>query len=270
MTIEAISTLPPALLLESTVNVAEPVNKSSIPTATLTHLNEYPLFTAATDAAAKLPLVTSTTNTVASAVTWVAGVQPAKFVYESTDKLGEGILNKVDKFVPNLKQWDVKDVTTSVTSPFKRATDSVTNTIVEVDTAIQKHLVQPVDKAIVQPVHKIVDPVVKGASEFKGKVGTSIHNTKTKVVSQVDPIVGPFNKSLEKYIDQHFPETKKVSKDEYPTELARTIHIVRNVVTKKRDCVPIVPTVPTVPANDEVRILPIDVESEPVVVSTEK
>ncbi|KAK6461264.1 hypothetical protein DFJ63DRAFT_221638 [Scheffersomyces coipomensis] len=193
----------------------------------LEHVKQYPLVNSTKAAVYSIPYTKEVIDAVSPTLKSIRDTQPIKIAVDTGDAIADNALNQVDKLVPGLKTLEIGHLTSPITRPINGAIEgvqaTVNGTISTVNGTVNKTL---------------VDPVTKAAGDIKEKIHTTIYddvNGKSLITSQADPLVGPFNESLEKFIHNHFPKTKMVSKEGQSSELSRTVQIVSNVIVGAKE-----------------------------------
>lgn len=213
-------------------------NGSSLPgLLTPAHLKSYPLISSSESVLKMIPLSNYVTNATKSTFTFVRGFQPIKYLVETSDVYSNLLLSKLDNMVPSLQTVEVQDLTNPITIPVLVAVDTVNYKISAINETVSKHIIEPVNKTIVEPTKGRISNVQQ---ELHDK--THDENGKNIFIKPVDPVVAPFNESLEQFVDNHFPNHKKLNEGGKEggagahapaNEIARTFKIVGSIMTKE-------------------------------------
>ncbi|KAK6198549.1 putative sporulation-specific protein [Scheffersomyces amazonensis] len=193
----------------------------------LKHVQQYPIVNSTKSAIYSIPYTKTVVHAVSPTLKTLREIQPIKLAVDTGDSLADSVLNQVDKFVPSLKTLEVNHLTGPITRPINGAVEEVHNVVNSVNTTVN----DKVNKTLVEPVSK-------AAEDIKEKIHHTVYDDatgKSIITTQADALVGPFNETLEKFIDNHFPKTAKVSKVDGSSELSRTVKIVANVVSGNKD-----------------------------------
>lgn len=145
-----------------------------------------------------------------------------KYVVGKSDNFTNRILDEVDKWFPSLQTTEIQDITDPITKPVSSTVESVQKGIVTVNDSVNKNFVEPTKSAL---------GTVK--EEFQNKVYDS--EGKGIISSQADPLIGPFNQTLEQFVENHFPNSKKIPNEGHASEISRTFKIVGNMMSRGGD-----------------------------------
>ena len=118
-----------------------------------------------------------------------------KYIVGRSDTLTNRALDEIDKWLPSLQTVEVQDITTPITKPVNDTVETVQNTITAVNGSVNKILL--INKSALGSVKE----------EFQNHVYDA--EGKGIISSQADPMVAPLNHTLEQFVDNHFPNTKK-------------------------------------------------------------
>lgn len=227
--------------------VTKDLNKGALPgLLTPKHLKSYPIIASGESAVKMIPLSGYITNATKSTFTFFRGFQPIKYLVETSDIYSDLILSKLDDWAPSLQTVEVQDLTNPITTPVIVAVDTVNFKISAINETVSKRIIEPVSKTIVEPTKDCISNV---SQELHNK--THDANGKNIFIKPVDPVVAPFNESLEQFVDNHFPNHKKLAASSVgetcnekngagaastaaaTSEIARTFKIVGSIMTKE-------------------------------------
>ena len=186
---------------------------------TFQHLRQYPVLISTKNAIELIPLSRSVFSLMNNSFSYVRGYQPVKYVVGKGDTYSNRVLDEVDKWFPSLQTTEVQNITDPITKPVSSTVETVQKGIISVNDSVNKNFVEPTKSAL---------GTVK--EEFQNKVYDS--EGKGIITSQADPLVGPFNQTLEQFVENHFPTTKKVPNDGHTSEISRTFKIVGNMMSR--------------------------------------
>ncbi|CCG22938.1 hypothetical protein CORT_0D00900 [Candida orthopsilosis Co 90-125] len=215
-------------------------SKGSLPgLLTPKHLKSYPVVASSESVIKMIPLGGYVTNATKSTFTFIRKFQPIKYLVETSDVYSDLLLSKLDYLVPSLQTVEVQDLTNPITTPVLVAVDTMNYKISAINETVSKRIIEPVNKTIVEPTK---DKISNVSQELHNK--THDENGKNIFIKPVDPVVAPFNESLEQFVDNHFPNHKKLGGDDDDkdatvpigaggSEIARTFKIVGSIMTKE-------------------------------------
>lgn len=189
---------------------------------TLHHLRQYPVLTSTKNAIELIPLSKSVFSLMGNSFSFARSYQPMKYVVGKSDNFTNRILDEVDKWFPSLQTTEIQDITDPITKPVSSTVESVQKGIVTVNDSVNKNFVEPTKSAL---------GTVK--EEFQNKVYDS--EGKGIISSQADPLIGPFNQTLEQFVENHFPNSKKIPNEGHASEISRTFKIVGNMMSRGGD-----------------------------------
>ncbi|ODV79615.1 uncharacterized protein CANTADRAFT_49583 [Suhomyces tanzawaensis NRRL Y-17324] len=186
------------------------------------HLHEYAMVRAVSDSIHAFPLYHDIVLKWSPTAAAIRETQPLKLVLDQGDKIGHAVLTKMDQLVPSLKTIESRDVTEPILKPVQVAITSVQNSV---------------DSAKKGVNNTIVEPIQTMAVNVKLKVQTTLTDSTGKCVitSLVDPVVGPINYNLEHLVESYSPQTRKVAKDGFSSEISRTIELFKNIATRSKE-----------------------------------
>ncbi|KAI5957856.1 hypothetical protein KGF57_003123 [Candida theae] len=228
--------------------VSKRESKSSSSVAALSttaHLKSYPIIASSESLIKMIPLSGYVTGATKSTFAFIRGFQPFKYLVETSDIYSNLLLTKLDTIAPSLQTVEVQDLTNPITTPVLVAVDTVNYKISAINETVSKHIVEPVNKTIVEPTRVKISSV---SQELHNK--THDEHGKNIFIKPVDPVVAPFNESLEQFVDNHFPNHKKLhegndggkasaagtgagAQGNVGSEIARTFKIVGSIMTKE-------------------------------------
>ncbi|EMG49251.1 hypothetical protein G210_0061 [Candida maltosa Xu316] len=186
---------------------------------TLQHLKNYPVLTSTKTAIELIPLSKSVFSIMGSSFSMARSYQPMKYIIGKSDIYANRALDELDKWLPNLQTVEVQDITNPITKPVSSTVETVQKQIVSVNESVNKNFVEPTKSAL---------GTVK--EEFQSKVYDA--EGKGIITSQADPVVAPFNESLEQFVENHFPNSKKVPVEGHSSEISRTFKIMGNMISR--------------------------------------
>lgn len=185
------------------------------------HLKAYPLVNTTKSALGYVPLSKTMFSICNSSFQFARSYQPIKFVVGISDRYANRALEEMDRWLPSLQTVEVQDITTPITKPVTATIDSVLNRITTINGTVLKTIVEPTRGAI---------ETVK--EEFHSKVYDS--DGKSIISSQADPVVAPFNNTLEHFVGNHFPD-RKVPQEGHSSEISRTFKIMGSMIRGDKD-----------------------------------
>ncbi|KAI5963991.1 hypothetical protein CANMA_003588 [Candida margitis] len=216
------------------------------------HLKSYPIVASSESAIKLIPLSGYMTNATKSTFTFFRKFQPIKYLVETSDIYSDLLLTKLDTWAPSLQTVEVQDLTNPITTPVVVAVDTMNYKFAAINESVSKNIIDPVNKTIVEPTRDKISTV---SQELHNK--THDVNGKNIFIKPVDPVVAPFNESLEQFVDNHFPNHKKLTHEKgvngttgaddkagaagtgagatgaATSEIARTFKIVGSIMTKE-------------------------------------
>ncbi|KAI5961913.1 uncharacterized protein KGF55_003884 [Candida pseudojiufengensis] len=220
---------------QETIKEKPPATQNGLPDLlTPKHLRNYPLVTSTESLIKFLPLVSYVTSFSKYSFTTIRNYQPCKYVIETGDLYSDMLLSKLDSFIPSLQTVEVNDLTNPITTPINHAVETVNSKINLVNETVNKNVINPTKSKI----DNVKNDIHQRTHDDNGK------NIITK--STIDPIIGPFNETLEQFVTNHFPD-KKINPNEdegnldntnnrsceFTSELKRTFNIVGNIISKE-------------------------------------
>lgn len=186
---------------------------------TFQHLKHYPLVNSTKSAIELIPLSKSVFSIMGNSFSFVRSYQPMKYIVGRSDTLTNRALDEIDKWLPSLQTVEVQDITTPITKPVNDTVETVQNTITAVNGSVNKNFVDPTKSALGSVKEEFQNHVYD--AEGKGIIS-----------SQADLMVAPLNHTLEQFVDNHFPNTKKVPTEGHASEISRTFKIVGNLISR--------------------------------------
>ncbi|KAI5957288.1 hypothetical protein KGF54_000216 [Candida jiufengensis] len=208
--------------------IKENVTKGLPDLLTPKHLKTYPLVNSSENIYKMLPFSGYLLSISKYSFTTIRNYQPMKYILETGDLYSDMLLTKLDSFIPSLQTVEITDLTSPITSPINHAVETVNTKINLVNDTVNKNVINPTKSKI---------------DDVKNDIHQRTHDENGKNIiakSTIDPIITPFNETLEQFVSNHFPDKKVVPRDdddcgrcEFSSELKRTFNIVGNIISKE-------------------------------------
>ncbi|EGW33745.1 uncharacterized protein SPAPADRAFT_59107 [Spathaspora passalidarum NRRL Y-27907] len=186
---------------------------------TVDHFKKYPIVHSTGALVRSIPLSKTFFGVFNYSFQTVRNVQPCKAIINTSDEYANRALDEMDRWFPSLQTIETKDITTPITKPVATAIEGVQTSITTINETVSKN--------VVEPTINVLESAKQG---FESKVYDS--EGKGIISSQADPLVAPINNSLQNFVDRQFPDKERVPQEGHSSELARTLKIVSNALSR--------------------------------------
>lgn len=177
------------------------------------HLRQYAIVVTTRDAIYAIPFTRQFATSVSPTLKLIRETQPIKMVLDHHDIVADSLLSHLDAVLP--ESGLINPVVLPVTKVFG-----------EVEASLKS--------AHGYITKLVVEPSARTINGWRYSFNSAVYDTNGRglVTSQFDPVVAPINSHLELAVAKWLPEIKPVSHD-HSSELARTFHLINNVVHHK-------------------------------------